>query len=83
MADDIHEALKRLDGSLGYLVIPYVISSMAVSTIVDVFPYDPSESAVPQGYVPLDKESRENNPIFTDGVNPFEEEVSKDEEEAE
>lgn len=80
MADDIHEALKRLDESLGYLVIPYVTSSMAVSTIVDVFPYDPSESAIPQGYVPLDKESRTHNPIFTDGVNPFEEEQKNAEE---
>ncbi len=75
MADDINEALKRLDESLSYLVIPYVISAIAVSTIVDVFPYDPSESAVPQGYVPLDKESRKDNPIFTDGVNPYEEEA--------
>jgi len=83
MADDINEALKRLDESLGYLVIPYVISSLAVSTIVDVFPYDPSESAVPQGYVPLDKESRKNNPIFTDGINPFENEVVEEQAENE
>lgn len=83
MADDIKEALDRLEESLGYLVIPYVTSSLAVSTIVDVFPYDPSESAVPQGYVPLDKESRKNNPIFTDGVNQFEEEVEQSSENTE
>jgi len=80
MADDIKEALDRLDESLGYLVIPYVTSSLAVSTIVDVFPYDPSESAIPQGYVPLDKESRAANPIFTDGVSPFENEAETSEE---
>ncbi len=75
MADDIKEALARLEQSLEYLVIPYVVSSLQVSTIVDVFPYEPSESAVPQGYVPLKKEEEKANPIFTGGVNPFEEET--------
>ena len=55
MADDIKEALERLEESLSYLVIPYVVSSIAVSTIVDVFPYQPSESAIPEGYVPVEK----------------------------
>ncbi len=73
MADDIKEALARLDESLGYLVIPYVTSALAVSTIVDVFPYDPSEAQVPEGFVAVEKEE-ETNPIFTDGLNPFEEE---------
>ena len=53
MADDIKEALQRLDESLSYLVIPYVVSALAVSTIVDVFPYEPSESAVPEGLTPI------------------------------
>lgn len=53
MADDIKEALERLEESLSFLVIPYVVSSMAVSTIVDVFPYEPSESMVPEGYKPV------------------------------
>ncbi|MFV0593627.1 MAG: DUF4494 domain-containing protein [Draconibacterium sp.] len=77
MADDLREAMDRLDESLNYLVIPYVVSSMAVSTIVDVFPYEASESGIPSGYVPLDKESRADNPIFTNGVNPFEEEAEE------
>ena len=54
MADDIKQALARLDESLSYMVIPYVVSSIAVSTIVDVFPYEPSESIVPEGYNPVD-----------------------------
>ncbi len=78
MADDIKEALHRLEESLEFLVIPYVTSAMAVSTIVDVFPYEASESGIPSGYVPLDKESRKDNPIFTDGVNPFEENEEED-----
>ena len=56
MADDIKQALERLDESLSYLVIPYVVSALAVSTIVDVFPYDPSESAVPEGFKPVDED---------------------------
>lgn len=56
MADDIKQALERLDESLSYLVIPYVVSALAVSTIVDVFPYNPSESVVPEGYTPVSGE---------------------------
>jgi len=74
MADDIKEALTRLDESLNYLVIPYVVSSLAVSQIVDVFPYEPAESMIPEGYVPV-KKAEAKNPIFTDGINPFEEET--------
>jgi hypothetical protein len=75
MADDINEALKRLDESLSYLVIPYVVTAIAVSTIVDVFPYVPNESVVPEGFVPVD-ETTKDNPIFTDGTNPYEEETN-------
>lgn len=56
MADDIKEALNRLDESLSFMVIPYVVSSLAVSTIVDVFPYEPSESVIPEGFVPIQNE---------------------------
>lgn len=80
MADDLKEALARLEKSLEFLVIPYVVSALAVSTIVDVFPYEASESGIPSGYVPLDEESRKGNPIFTDGVNPFEENEQEEEE---
>jgi len=59
MDDDIKEALERLDESLSYLVIPYVVSALAVSTIVDVFPYEPSESAVPEGFTSVDNNDDE------------------------
>lgn len=77
MADDIKQALDRLDESLSYLVIPYVVTSIAVSTIVDVFPYDPSEAQIPEGFVPV--EMAKENPIFTDGENPFDENTEKEE----
>lgn len=72
MADDINEVMKRLDESLSYLVIPYVVTAVAVSTIVDVFPYEPGESLIPEGFVPV-KKTESENPIFTEGKNPFEE----------
>lgn len=56
MADDIREALTRLDESLSYMVIPYVISSITVSNIVDVFPYEPSEAVIPEGFQPVEEQ---------------------------
>ena len=35
MADDIQEALARLEESLSFLVVPYVVTSINVSNIVD------------------------------------------------
>ena len=40
MADDMKQALERLEENLSFMVIPYKIQSLAVSQIVDVFPYD-------------------------------------------
>lgn len=53
MADDINEALSRLEESLSYIVIPYVTTAISVSTIADVFPYEPAESLIPKGFTPL------------------------------
>lgn len=62
MADDIKDALERLEESLSYLVIPYVVSAITVSTIVDVFPYVPAESIIPEGFKPLKEVSNQNFP---------------------
>jgi hypothetical protein len=80
MADDIKEALDRLDESLSFLVIPYVVSAVAVSTIVDVFPYVPDDSMIPAGYVPVEKK-KDDNPVFTNGINPFEDDQEQEEDE--
>jgi hypothetical protein len=42
-ADDIKEALARLDESLSFLIVPYVVSAVQVSLIADVFPYVPGK----------------------------------------
>lgn len=38
-ADDIKQALSRAEEGLSYILVPYQITSIAVSNIVDVFPY--------------------------------------------
>lgn len=38
-AEDFKDALKAFETGLSYILIPYEITSLAVSTIVDVFPY--------------------------------------------
>ena len=42
-ADDIQEALTRLEESLSFLIVPYVVSAISVSQIADVFPYVPGQ----------------------------------------
>jgi hypothetical protein len=46
MADDIVEALKRLEQGLSYLLIPYVTTAIQLSNIADVFPYNEEEKIV-------------------------------------
>lgn len=40
MADDMQEALTRLQINLDFVLIPFQVQSLAISPIVDVFPYD-------------------------------------------
>jgi len=40
MADDLSQALKRLEDGLSYMLVPYVVTSIQLSTIAEVFPYD-------------------------------------------
>lgn len=43
MADDIQEALNRMNKSLDSMIVPYVITGINVSNIVDIFPYFKNE----------------------------------------
>jgi len=54
-ADDIKEALQRLEEGLSYILVPYQTTSLAVSTIVDVFPYfeDVANKPIPANLKPL------------------------------
>lgn len=51
-ADDIKQALQRLEEGLSYILVPYQTTSLAVSTIVDVFPYF-ADQTVPPNLKPL------------------------------
>ncbi|MFV0289414.1 MAG: DUF4494 domain-containing protein [Mangrovibacterium sp.] len=48
--DDFKEAFIRLEKELEYMVVPYSITSMVVSPILDVFPY---EEQAPDGFRPM------------------------------
>ncbi|WP_320168377.1 DUF4494 domain-containing protein [Mangrovibacterium marinum] len=50
-ADDFKEAFQRLEEGLSYILVPYNTTSMALSPIVDVFPYF-SEDQQPQEVPP-------------------------------
>ena len=54
-ADDIKQALQRLEDGLSYVLVPYQTTSLAVSTIVDVFPYfeDSVNKPIPSNLKPL------------------------------
>ena len=54
-ADDIKQALQRLEEGLSYILVPYQTTSLAVCNIVDVFPYfgDDANKPVPSNLKPL------------------------------
>ena len=54
-ADDIKQALQRLEDGLSYILVPYQTTSLAVCNIVDVFPYfgDDSNQTIPSNLKPL------------------------------
>jgi hypothetical protein len=45
MADDIKEALKKLEEGLAYMLVPYVVTGIQLSTIAEVFPYFDNKKA--------------------------------------
>jgi len=65
-ADDIKQALQRLEEGLSYILVPYQTTSLAVSTIVDVFPYfeDNANKPIPSNLKPLKEVTKQ--PVFED-----------------
>jgi hypothetical protein len=47
MANDIKDALKQLEEGLSYMLVPYVITIIQLSTIAEVFPYIPAQHIQP------------------------------------
>ncbi|MFY9153142.1 MAG: DUF4494 domain-containing protein [Prolixibacteraceae bacterium] len=54
-ADDIKQALQRLEEGLSYVLVPYQTTSIAVCNIIDVFPYfeDNVNKPIPSNLKPL------------------------------
>lgn len=61
-ADDIKQALQRLEEGLSYILVPYQITSLTLSPIVDVFPYFGETTAIPSNLKPIVKEQPEEEP---------------------
>jgi len=54
-ADDIKQALQRLEEGPSYILVPYQTNSLAVCNIVDIFPYfeDVVDKKIPANLKPL------------------------------
>ena len=65
-ADDLKQALQRLEEGLSYILVPYQATSLAISTIIDVFPYfeDKVNAPIPANLKPLKEVTKQ--PVFED-----------------
>lgn len=65
-ADDLKQALQRLEEGLSYVLVPYQTTSLAICTIVDVFPYfeDKVNAPIPANLKPLKEATKK--PVFED-----------------
>lgn len=85
MADNIEHALKRLEEGLSYMLVPYVCTSIQLSTIADVFPYDDVElqdKVVSVSQAPEAAPDNEpNEPLFDTTDDQFDDYADDDDEE--
>jgi hypothetical protein len=78
MADELKEALTRLEKGLEYMLVPYAVTSIQLSTIADVFPYHPEDAVKPQStkeVAAAKVEEEEEEPLFemdNDELEPIE-----------
>ena len=65
-ADDLKQALQRLEEGLSYVLVPYQTTSLAICNIVDVFPYfeDKVNAPIPSNLKPLKQVTKQ--PVFED-----------------
>jgi len=62
-ADDIKQALQRLEEGLAYILVPYQVTSITLSSIVDVFPYfeDDLNKQIPSNLKPIARPNTESD----------------------
>ena len=58
-ADDLEQALKRLKEGLSYVLVPYQITSLVLSNIVDVYPYFEENTAIQSNLKPIPRQRDE------------------------
>jgi len=65
-ADDLKQALQRLEEGLAYVLVPYQTTSLAICNIIDVFPYfeDKVNAKIPSNLKPLKEVTKK--PVFED-----------------
>ena len=65
-ADDLKQALQRLEEGLAYVLVPYQTTSLAICNIIDVFPYfeDKVNAKIPSNLKPLKEVTK--TPVFED-----------------
>jgi hypothetical protein len=65
-ADDLKQALQRLEEGLSYVLVPYQTTSLAICNILDVFPYfeDKVNAQIPANLKPLKEVTK--IPVFED-----------------
>lgn len=54
-ADDLKQALQRLEEGLSYILVPYQITALTLFPIVDVFTYFGNKTAIPSNLKPIVK----------------------------
>lgn len=53
-ADNIEEAMERMKEGLAYILVPYEVTAISLSPIVDVFPYEEID-VIPSNLKPIEE----------------------------
>lgn len=63
-ADKIEDATKRLREGLNYVLVPFEITAISISPIVDVFPYFGNDTSIPSNLKPISKQEDDLEEIY-------------------
>lgn len=71
-ADNPKQAIERIEKSLETMLIPYEVTDVNLTPILEVYPYSPEEEQqkVPAGFRPLSEVMADNKSKTTDTENP-------------
>ncbi|MFY7786644.1 MAG: DUF4494 domain-containing protein [Thermoflexibacteraceae bacterium] len=69
-ADNPKQAYERLEEQMAAMIVPYDITDVNATTIVEVFPYVAAEDEVPANFTPIgNKRIKQNEVLATQEVN--------------